>query len=68
MSVLAAPCNGSLAPPVDTEPGRKSETSLAPTVFASYLVSGKEESAQVYSHTNSAIERPRLQLCPVIPI
>lgn len=50
----AAPSNGSLAPPGDTEPGRKAETSLAPPAFASYLVLGKEGSAKVHSHTNPA--------------
>lgn len=52
MLVLAAPSNGSLAPPGDTEPRRKAETSLTPPVFASYLVLGKEESGKVHSHTN----------------
>lgn len=52
MLVPVAPSNGSLAPPGDTEPGRKAETSLAPQVFASYLVLGKEESGKVDSHAN----------------
>lgn len=53
-SVPAAPSNGSLAPPGDTEPGRKAETSLAPPVFASYLVLGKEEIGKMHSCTNPA--------------
>lgn len=57
MSVPAVPSNGSLAPPGDTEPGRKAETSLAPPVFASYLVWGKKESGKVHSHTNPATRR-----------
>lgn len=66
MLVPAAPGNGSLAPPADTKPGRKAETSLAPPAFASYLVLGKEESGK-YTHIPTLQpERSSLQLCPVL--
>lgn len=66
MLVPVAPSNGSLAPPGDTEPGRKAETSLAPQVFASYLVLQKAESGKVHSHTNPPNRNVIMQLCPVL--